>query len=109
MADATNGLRTAINDHVTEVESDDGLLPLLLADVPRLANSIKRMYTEHIEIRSAVDDVSALLRDCDDTCDTTTVDSIRLAMVDLVRLISRHRQAGADLVYEGYTVDIGGG
>ena len=71
-----NGLRTAINDHVTEVDSDD---------------------------------VSALLRDCDDTCDTTTVDSIRLAMVDLVRLISRHRQAGADLVCEGYTVDIGGG
>ncbi|MFA9565261.1 MAG: hypothetical protein ACERLM_11230 [Acidimicrobiales bacterium] len=29
--------------------------------------------------------------------------------VDLLKLISRHRQAGADLVYKAYNVDIGGG
>jgi hypothetical protein len=108
VSDAMTELLVAFDRHVGEVEDDDGLLPRLLADEPRLANGIKRMYTDHIEIRSSVENTIALVRGCGDTCDQPTVESIRLAAVDLLRLISRHRQAGADLVYEAYLVDIGG-
>ena len=104
-----DGLLDAFDGHVTEVEGDDGLLLQLRTDQPRLANGVKRMYVEHVEIRGALDDVLALVRSCGGACDETTVESIRLATVDLLRLISRHRQAGADLVYKAYNVDIGGG
>jgi hypothetical protein len=37
------------------------------------------------------------------------VDAIRAEVLELLLAVSRHRQRGADLVYEGYNVDIGGG
>ena len=106
---AMDELLEAFDDHVSEVEGDDGLLLQVVTDQPRLANGVKRMYAEHIEIRSVLDDVLALVRRCGDGCDETAAESIRLATVDLLGLISRHRQAGADLVYKAYNVDIGGG
>ena len=109
MGEAATELLVAFDQHVSEVEGEGGLLSRLLADEPRLANAIKAMYTDHIEISSAVENTVALVRGCGDVCDQSTVESIRLASVDLLRLISRHRQAGADLVYEAYLVDIGGG
>ena len=109
VADAMDGLLDAFDGHVTEVEGDDGLLPQVVAEQPRLVNGVKRMYAEHVEIRSVLDEVLALVRSCSGGCDETVAESIRLATVDLLRLISRHRQAGADLVYKAYSVDIGGG
>lgn len=109
VGEAMEDLLGAFDDHVTEVEGEDGLLPQLTTDAPRLSNGVKRMYAEHVELRGVVDSVLALVRRCGDGCDQTAVESIRLATVDLLRLISRHRQAGADLVYKAYNVDIGGG
>lgn len=106
---AMDRLLEAFDAHVTEVESDDGLLPQLTADVPRVVNGVKRMYAEHVEIRRVLNNVMELVRRCDDDCDETAVEMTRLATVELLRMISRHRQAGADLVYEAYSVDIGGG
>jgi hypothetical protein len=107
--DAMAELRQAFNDHVQEVEADDGLLPQLLADEPRIAHGIKQMYTEHVDIGAIIDNTTEMILGCGTQCESDAVDAIRLTVVDLLRLISRHRQAGADLVYEAYSVDIGGG
>ncbi|NIR39745.1 MAG: hypothetical protein GWN79_19915, partial [Actinobacteria bacterium] len=40
VADSMQGLRYAFDAHVDEVEDDDGLLPRLQADAPRLTNLI---------------------------------------------------------------------
>lgn len=109
VGEAMDDLLDAFDGHVTEVEGDDGLLLQVQMDQPRLSNGVKRMYVEHVEIRTVLDDVLSLVRSCGGACDETAVESIRLATVDLLRLISRHRQAGADLVYKAYNVDIGGG
>lgn len=109
VAEATDGLLEAFEGHVDEVEGENGLLLQVQTDQPRLSNGVKRMYAEHVEIRAVLDEVLVLVRSCGGPCDETVAETIRLATVDLLRLISRHRQAGADLVYKAYNVDIGGG
>jgi iron-sulfur cluster repair protein YtfE (RIC family) len=109
VADALQGMRQAFDSHVTEVEHDEGLLPQLRHDSARLSNAIDRMYAEHITIGAELDDAAELIRNCGGDCGTTMVEAIREAVVDVLRSVSRHRQRGADLVYEAYHVDIGGG
>ncbi len=108
VADSMQGLRYAFDAHVDEVEDDDGLLPRLQADAPRLTNLIRRMYDEHDTIATEMDAAAGLIRECEGECDADAVDEIRVAVVEVLKSISRHRQRGADLVYEAYHVDIGG-
>lgn len=109
VADSLQGLRTAFDAHVAEVESADGLLPQLVRDAPRVANGVRRMELEHVSIAADLDAAAELVRSCGGECGADVVDQIREAVVDVLRSISRHRQKGADLVYEAYNVDIGGG
>lgn len=109
VADALQGLRRAFHDHVDEVEADDGLLPQVRDDTPRLANEIQRLIDEHVTITAEIEAAAALVRDCGGDCDAPLVEAVREAVTDVLRSISRHRQRGADLVYEAYNVDIGGG
>ena len=50
-----------------------------------------------------------LISGCEGECGTDAVEAVRVAAVDVLGAISRHRQKGADLVWEAYSVDIGGG
>jgi hypothetical protein len=109
VADSLQGLRHAFDNHVTEVEHEEGLLPQLRHDSARLSNGIDRMYSEHVTISAELDAAAELVAECGGDCGTDNVESIREAVVDVLRSISRHRQRGADLVYEAYHVDIGGG
>lgn len=109
VADSLQGLRHAFAAHVDEVESDDGLLPQLLREAPRVANAVRRMEKEHVSITADLDAVAELVQACGGECDAAVVDEIREKMIDVLRAISRHRQKGADLIYEAYNVDIGGG
>lgn len=107
--EALQSLRDAFDEHVLEVERPDGLLNRLLEDDPRLANSVSRMHDEHGEIDLRLNEVKDLICLCDPDCEHPQIEDVRVAAVDTLSLISRHRQAGADLVYEAYNVDIGGG
>jgi hypothetical protein len=109
VADALQGLQLAFANHVTEVENDDGLLPQLRHDAPRLSYGIDRMFTEHNVIDAELDVAATLVHGCEGDCSADMVEAIRESLVDVLRSISRHRQRGADLVYEAYHVDIGGG
>ncbi len=109
VAPATKQLVAAFGDHVEEVEAEDGLLPQLLTDAPRLAHSIQKMYDEHVEIDTTLASVQQLLEACGTECDSDDIAAVRRAALDVLRQISHHRQAGADLVYDAYSVDIGGG
>ncbi len=109
VSEALAGLRAAFGAHVDEVEKDDGLLPRVLTDVPRLANGVSRLQGEHAEIDLRINEVVDLVCGCAPDCDHTAVEEVRVEALEVLSLISRHRQAGADLVYEAYSVDIGGG
>ncbi|MDH3682084.1 MAG: hypothetical protein OEV40_19290 [Acidimicrobiia bacterium] len=95
-------LRIALDQHVEEVEAPDGLLPELLAEAPRLANQIAVVQDEHPMLTRQV---AAAIELATSSAD---IPRVRAEVLDALNAIVRHRQAGADLVYEGYSVDIGG-
>ena len=109
VAESLQGLDRAFRAHCVEVEADDGLLPQLRNDAPRLIEKINHVQDEHPTISAAIDQAIQLVHGCAGDCGAEAVESIREVTVDVLRTISRHRQKGADLVYEAYEVDIGGG
>ncbi|MGI9604056.1 MAG: hypothetical protein ACR2QE_19390 [Acidimicrobiales bacterium] len=97
------GLRLALEQHVDEVEGTDGLLAELLAESPRLANQIRRIEAEHPALATQVDGSIELV------AAELEPGVVRASVMETLAAMSRHRQQGADLVYEAYKVDIGGG
>jgi chromosome segregation ATPase len=103
LRDVLDQVEGALDDHVAKTEGPEGLYAELQQSAPRLSNDIALLTKDHIKLRAAISRVRDLL-DADDR----DVDAIREAIVDLLGRIVRHRQKGADLVYEAYSVDIGG-
>ncbi|MDH3755197.1 MAG: hypothetical protein OEU32_15100 [Acidimicrobiia bacterium] len=103
LVDELRGLRGAFDDHVDEVEGDDGLLAELLADAPQLANHIRNVRDEHpdlcVQIDSTIEQVEG----------GAEPEQARDLVLETLLSVARHRQHGADLVYQAYYIDIGGG
>ena len=96
---AIGELQQALVDHIEEVEDDEGLLVEILEAAPRLAGRVQSIKTEHVE----------LLHRCDrlkETTSTSDPEMVRRRVLNLLGHLTRHRQHGADLVYEAYNVDI---
>ncbi len=98
-----DGLRIALDQHVVEVEGEGGILPELMNIAPRLANKIDKVQAEHPVLSTQVAET------IENTQESEDVDRIRTTILETLGAIARHRQQGADLLYEGYNVDIGGG
>ena len=97
------GLRIALDQHVEEVEGAEGLFAELTELSPRLIHKIHAVRDEHPELCQGVGDAIELARG------DAPAAAVRQAVLDVLFLIVRHRQHGADLVFDGYNIDIGGG
>jgi hypothetical protein len=97
-------LRLALADHVTEAEAPDGLLRQIEEQAPHLARSVETLRTEHLALASACEEVRAQLDES-----SLSVAALRRRVLVLLGSFAMHRHRGADLVYEAYGVDIGGG
>ncbi|HEY8340272.1 MAG TPA: hypothetical protein VIK95_10405 [Egibacteraceae bacterium] len=100
---ALRRLEDAFDAHVLGVEAPDGLFEDVIARAPRLANQVRRLADEHDVIAAAVQRTLALL-----DADQVDAEAVRDAAVEVLSRMAKHRQHGADLVYEAYAVDIGG-
>lgn len=108
-------LSADLRTHIQLTEGLDGLHHEVVIAAPRLAGAAKRLGADHLEITDAV---SRLLNESGRTIDLRTaseaalsdeqVAAIREHGVELLGHLVRHRQAGADLVYEAYQADVGG-
>jgi hypothetical protein len=96
-------LRAAFAEHVVVTEGSDGLYAELLDHAPRLARGVDVLIREHAALAAAMD---ALQRQV--AAGPAAIEEVRGWASDLLREMSRHRQRGADLVYEAYAMDIGG-
>jgi hypothetical protein len=101
---AVGDLRAALADHVRGAEAADGLYAEIAATDPRLLPAVERLREDHRDLEQRIDRLATLLAGAD-----PSVDAVRDAALELVVEISRHRHRGADLVWELYDVDIGGG
>jgi hypothetical protein len=94
-------LRRTFGEHVEVTEGPDGLYEDLLHTAPRLTRGVRALVREHASLHRAID--AACVRVAG-----TAPEVLRGKTSDLLRQLSRHRQRGADLVYEAYATDIGG-
>jgi hemerythrin-like domain-containing protein len=104
---ALQDLQHAIEEHIEVTERSEGLYDEIRHKAPRFAATIDRLRNEHPELREVTRDLIGRLES------TPVGDAWPLAEArdDLQRLLGRivrHRQLGADLVWEAYNLDIGG-
>ena len=97
---ALDRLAAAFTHHVTATEGPDGLFEQVRRRAPRLDGRCRRLERDH---HSIVEDLTAALSSLDGDIAET-----RERVLSLLARLARHRQLGADLVYEAYDVDLGG-
>jgi hypothetical protein len=101
-------VRDAFGQHVIVTEKPDGLYDEILERAPRLAGNVRRLREEHPEIVTATDELIGKLEQVEIGSDDWPLDRARDDLQRFIGSVIRHRQRGADLVWEAYNVDIGG-
>jgi hypothetical protein len=94
-----------LREHVAITEGADGLYQDLERHATRLTRPIALLTREHAAI---IGRIEALLTMLDAAEEGPDVDRVRRIGIELLMALLRHRQRGADLVFEAYDVDIGG-
>ena len=100
-------LERAINQHAVEVEAPSGLLEQIVDTAPRLQRIVEVTREHHVQLAQAA---TTLLNELANAREAKPIPvaEIRTGVLDLLGELARHRQKGADLIYEAYDVDIGG-
>ena len=104
---AVRQLEAALDHHIVEVEAPTGLLDQIVDTAPRLQRAAEQTRAHH---ELLAEQASALLGQIAEGrgLDPLPVEDIRAAVLAFLNELARHRQQGADLIYEAYDVDIGG-
>jgi hypothetical protein len=100
-------LGRTIDEHIEVTERPEGLYDEITHRAPRLAGKIDRLRDEHPAMRDGTIAVTAKLQTVG-VGDAWPLDEARDDLQRLLGKIVRHRQLGADLVWEAYNLDIGG-
>jgi hypothetical protein len=109
--DGLHALHEVWTRHIVETEAPGAFLDELVAEAPRLATPASRLRREHNDILATITggEKRLLTPPADEDSYDAWVDEMRSELTALLIALVRHRQRGADLVYEAYAVDIGGG
>lgn len=102
------GVRDAFDQHVIVTEKPGGLYEEIMERAPRLAGTVKRLQDEHPAIGESIVKLVTRLEASDVGSESWPLDRARDDLQRLIGAVVRHRQKGADLVWEAYNVDIGG-
>jgi hypothetical protein len=101
-------LREAFDQHVFVTERPEGLYDEIMQRSPRLTGTVERLREEHPAIAEAIASTLGRLEGGELEHTTWPIDEARDDLQRLMGRVVRHRQHGADLVWEAYNVDIGG-
>jgi hypothetical protein len=93
-------------DHVELSESAEGLFRTVLEEDVRLSPAVERQRAEHVVLGDRLDEAIEALEGPDGS--GTDLRTVREELTCLIGDLVRHRQRGNDLVYEAFTVDLGG-
>ena len=103
-----DALVTMVGDfgaHVDVTEGPSGLHETILSRDLRLANAVHALTAEHSEMARMI---AALVADSQPPVIESDVDSLRDRATCLLGMLVKHRQTGADLIYEAFHADVGG-
>jgi hypothetical protein len=99
----------AFERHMATTEEPGGLFEAVNTAAPRLAGQVNRLVEEHKAIRVAIGRALDAVRPQAHPFGVADATGGRDVVLDLVNRLLRHRQAGADLVFEAFETDIGVG
>lgn len=91
--------------HIELTEGEGGLYADVRASSPRLSGRVRRLSDEHVRYAAHLE---SLLARIDGEGELPDPVALREEATALMGQLIRHRQAGADLVFEAYEVDLGG-
>ncbi|MFF5208657.1 hemerythrin domain-containing protein [Streptosporangium sp. NPDC000396] len=104
VAPAVARTREAFAAHISITEGPDGLFDEVRTAAPRLDGMLRQLHREH-------DDISARLAAAEEELrspEEVDLERLRERLTTVLAVLSRHRQRGADLLYQAYEIDIGG-
>lgn len=104
---AMEALRAAWEDHVLVTERPGGLYEEVIERAPHLSGKIRHLRERHPEIGARIEELLGRL-ERDEVDGDWPVDEARDDIQRLLGRMVKHRQHGADLVWEAYNLDIGG-
>ncbi len=104
IVEALEELEREIADHIEITESPNGLYAEIVEHAPRLSRRIQLLRAEHPELQEATTALKARLLASAPPPVEETRDEIQRVLGRLVK----HRQHGADLLWEAYSLDTGG-
>lgn len=96
-------LRQSFAEHVQATEGPGGRYADLLAHAPRLDRGVRLLVREHATVAAALGAFQQTLE-----WPAASVDDLRIRAGHLLRVLARHRQRGADLIWQAYQTDLGG-
>lgn len=102
LVESLEQLKSAIEQHAEEVEGSGGLLDEIVVVAPRLHKRVAQLRLEHALL------IGKTLAAITTTRTSHDAAEIRADVLDALVALARHRQDGSDLVYEAYSIDIGG-
>lgn len=100
-----DALADDFGEHVEVTEGPGGLHQSIVAGDLRLTNAVDALTAEHGRI---AEEIAVLVADTAPPVTDVDVADVRERATALLGHLIRHRQRGADLVWEAYDTDIGG-
>jgi hypothetical protein len=99
--DALTILESALQRHVTEIESPGGLFAEVIDRAPHLEQDVDRLRLEHRDLEAG----------CRDALDIATAQDIdaselRRKVLGILGRLAIHRQQGSELLFDTYNVDL---
>ena len=113
VSDALLELSGDFHEHVEITEGPNGLHERINRSSPRLAHQVTWLAQDHTALTELISELLTVVGQAagkfarGDSM-VTTLNEVRDRGTTLIAALVRHRQRGSDLVYEGYSVDIGG-
>lgn len=92
-------------DHIDLTERPGGIYDTVRQTQERLSGAVDQLVGEHASLAA---DLKACLDALDAQDESTDLRAYREQVTALMGRLIRHRQRGGDLVYEAYSVDLGG-
>ncbi|MEM7276358.1 MAG: hypothetical protein AAF547_25010, partial [Actinomycetota bacterium] len=98
-----------IEEHAAQTEAPGGFLDRVVIEAPRLQKRVTQLRVDHERLEKEIDALRIAMALVDDADVPERAVGLRNQAIELLGHLTRHRQRGADLIYEAYQVDIGDG
>lgn len=99
-----------IGEHIAETEGPGSILDQIRQTAPRLSRRIDQMRVDHERLEKAGHALAHAVADLGESEGEGMPDranAVRNQAIEMMGQIARHRQRGADLLFEAYHVDLG--